>query len=129
MIEVRCRLRDLLAEKNVTREELAVASGLPEDRIQAYCDEDCDSVSLREVSAILSALGCADITELFEEHSVAQPGAQDDGAPPMFEEEWHSPCPDAPDGRHRWYKDMRVSDTVYQEFTCQMCKRRLSVIL
>lgn len=130
MLRVRCRLEALLEEKNVTAEELAIASGLPAERIAAYCDAGLDAVSLGEAGALLTALGCRSASELFEvvpEGDAAPESAGD--APPMFEAEWYSPCPAAGDGRHSWFKDQAVSDSVYQEFVCQHCKRRLSVIL
>lgn len=127
-ILVTCRLATLLEQKRVTPEELSMTSGLPLARIRAYCEGAPDAVSLAELGAILSALSCTNVAELFEA-AVAQEAVPEDGVAPAYEADWYSPCPASPDGRHQWYKDAAVSDTVYQEFTCRACGRRLSVIL
>ena len=128
-ISIRLRLAELLEEKRVTPEELAAAARLPFLKIQRYCDGNVDSISLTEMGIILSALGCSQITDILEE--VADSTVSDDTAnmPPLMESDWNSRCPASTDGKHRWYKDLKVSDTVYQEFCCMSCKRRLSVIL
>ena len=48
---------------------------------------------------------------------------------PEAETAWNSPCDVASDGKHNWCRDPEVSDTVYQEFVCAWCGRRVSVIL
>ena len=128
-IRIRLRLASLLEEKQVTAEKLSLASGLPLQRILEYCDREADAVSLKELSAILSTLECGQISDILEE--VVGEGISDDieAMAPLSEGEWYTPCPASLDGRHRWYKDLKVSDTVYQEFCCQACSKRLSVIL
>lgn len=49
--------------------------------------------------------------------------------PTEGEDAWHSRCAVASDGRHSWHRDAGVSDTVYQEFICARCGRRIAVIL
>ena len=66
-ISIRLRLAELLEEKRVTPEELAVAARLPFLKIQRYCDGNVDSISLTEMGIILSALGCSQITDILEE--------------------------------------------------------------
>ena len=126
-ISIRLRLSELMDEKGVTPEELATASGLSQERIDAYCAGTLDAVSLGELGQLLQALGCARITDILEEQITAVEGGADD-APPVRESEWDSPCRVSPDGKHRWYKDLAVSDTLYQEFVCRACGRKLSVI-
>ena len=130
-IVVRCRLAALLKEKGVTPEDLAEISGLDMDRIQTYLTRTPEPVSLREVGAMLTALGCTSVDALLEARLEpdSPPEALRQDAPPMFEDEWFSPCPASPDGWHLWFKDTSVSDTVYQEYVCQACHRRISVIL
>ena len=128
-IQIQMRLAALLEEKQVTAEELSLASGLPLERIQEYCEGEMDVVSLNELSSILSALGCGQVSDILEETFIGV-GADDlEAMAPLSEGEWYTPCPASPDGRHRWYKDLKASDTVYQEFCCQACSKRLSVIL
>ena len=129
MIQIRSRLATLLNEKRVTAEELSEMTKLPLSRIMGYVENALDSVSLDEMGRMLSALGCHGISDILEEIIVTDGTVEADDAPPMMEAEWYSPCPVSPDGRHRWFKDMVVSDTVYQEFCCQACSKRLSVIL
>ena len=128
MIKIKCRLTELLKEKRVSPEDLANASGLPLDTIQTYMSDSIDSISLSEAGLILSTLGCMDITDLLEEVIIEDVPEAEEGYPvPEFE--WNSRCPAAPDGKHRWYKDIAASDTLLQEFTCYACKKKLSVIL
>ena len=129
MIRIRCRLAELLNEKRVTPEELATASGIPIEKIDVYYKGNMDSISIQEIGIILSSLGCTSVSDLLEEDPVADDSPVVNDAPPMVETEWDSPCPDSPNGKHTWYKDLAVSDTIYQEFTCKLCGQRLSVIL
>ena len=55
MIRIRCRLKELLQEKDVTPDELAVASGLSRETIEAYCDT-LDSISLSDAGLILTVI-------------------------------------------------------------------------
>ena len=129
MIRIRCRLKELLQEKNVAPDELAVASGLSRETIEAYCDDALDSISLSDAGLILTVLGCTQITDLLEEELVEGPVAGTEEGESIPEADWHSSCTAAPDGKHRWYKDMEASDTLLQVFTCYACRKRLSVIL
>ena len=129
MIRIRCRLKELLQEKHVTPDELAVASGLSKEIIEAYCNGASDTISLSDAGLILTVLGCTQITDLLEEELVEGPVAATEEGESIPEADWHSPCPAAPDGKHRWYKDMEASDTLLQVFTCYACRKRLSVIL
>ncbi|MBQ6374285.1 MAG: helix-turn-helix transcriptional regulator [Clostridia bacterium] len=126
---ITCRLDRLLEEKHVTVEALALASGIPGERILAYCDSTLDYVSLREIGAIMSVLGCTELSDFFAQTPDEGELPESDDMPPIMEAEWYTPCPDALDGRHHWYKDTDVSDSIYQEFVCRACRRRLSVIL
>ena len=128
-IHIQMRLAALLEEKQVTAEELSLASGLPLERIQEYCEGEMDAVSLKELGIILSALDCSRMSDILEE--VVGEGTPDDieAMAPLSEGEWYTPCTASLDGRHRWYKDLAVSDTVYQEFCCQACRKRLTMIL
>ena len=128
-IKIRSKLATLLYEKRVTAEELSEMTKLPLPRIMGYVENTLDAVSLDEMGRMLSALGCHEISDILEEIIVTEGDVDAEDAPPMMEGEWYSPCPVSPDGKHRWYKDQAVSDTIYQEFCCQACKRRLSVIL
>ena len=134
MTSIRCRLAEWLNDVGMTPEELSAASGLPLQRVAAYCSEEVDSVSLHEAGLILSALG-GQLTDLFElVHEPDDGAATGDAAEEQqftfgTDLEWDSVCARTPDGRHRWYKDVRVSDTVYQEFVCQACKKRISVVI
>ncbi len=128
-IQIRSRLATLLNEKHVTAEELSEMTKLPLPRIMGYVEDALDAVSLDEMGRMLSALGCHGISDILEEIIVTDGAADVEDTPPMTEGEWYSPCPVSPDAKHRWYKDLRVSDTVYQEFCCQACGKRLSVIL
>lgn len=129
-IEIRCRLAALLEERGMTLEELAEASGLSLEQLEPYMSPTPETVSLPEIGAMLEALDGAGIGDLFESVArAAAPTPAESDAPPMFEDEWFSPCPAASGGRHVWHKDVAVSDTVYQEFVCEVCRRRISVIL
>lgn len=128
MIKIKSRLTELLAEKHVTPQDLAVSSGLPMETIEQYCSEPIDTISLREVEKIMSALGCTEITDLLEEVLVEATPETDEEYPEP-ESEWNTRCPTAPDGKHRWYKDMDASDPLYQEYVCFECGERMSVIL
>ena len=126
-VTVRCRLAELLAERALSPEELAEDSGLTLEQIDAYMTPEPQAILLPEIGAILGALADVELPDLFETR-VELPEAEE-SAPPMFEDEWTSPCPCAGGGRHIWYKDAEVSDSVYQEFVCRACGRRISVIL
>ena len=132
MIRIHCKLAELLKELGMSPEALAAASGLPLRRVSEYCMEDVDSVSLHELGLILSALG-RPLADLLEEAHVADAAQGEEAEDQQFtfgtDIEWDSPCAKAPDGKHRWYKDVEVSDTVYQEFVCEACKKRISVVI
>ena len=127
MIEVHCRLSALLAEMRMTREELCRDTGLPRQTVDTLCADTRETLDLREVALLLDALGCDQISDLYEVSAVGEDAYSD--LPMMSEDEWYSPCPASPSGKHEWHKDMDVSDSVYQEFYCQICKRKLSMIL
>ena len=128
-IKIKCRLEELMDSKNITSEKLALASGVPEARINQYRNGTLESVSMPEIASIMSAMGCASISELLDVS--IQPEAVDFSTrgPILHEADWDSPCAKGADGKHRWYKDTSVSDSIYQEFVCRGCGRRLAVIL
>lgn len=128
MLRIRCRLNKLLVDRQTSPEELAKASGLSVGRVVEYCDETIDAVSLLEIGAMLSALGCDNLSDMFEPISVDQAQAQDE-PDLIFEEDWETPCASAPDGKHVWYRDVTASSSVYQEYYCSACKHRYSFIL
>ena len=127
MIEVHCRLAALLAEMGVSREELVRETGLPRETVDAMCANTRQTMDLREVALILDTLGCDQLSDLYEVSAVSEGDFTD--LPLMSEDEWYSPCPKSPNGKHNWYKDLEASDSVYQEFVCQVCRRKLSMIL
>ena len=128
-IMIKCRLEELMDSKNITSEKLAMASGVSEARINQYRNGMLESVSMSEIASIMSAMGCASISELLDVS--IQPEAADfpTRGPILHEADWDSPCMKVADGKHRWYKDASVSDSIYQEFVCRGCGRRLAVIL
>ena len=128
MIEIHCRLAALLAEKGVSRQALAEATQLPVETIDALCERSARTVDLREVALILSALDCSELSDLFEIVPRAVPHDLSP-LPYLTDRDWDSPCAASQDGRHRWFKNFEVSDSVYQEFTCVACHRRLALIL
>jgi len=84
---------------------------------------------LLSIFAIMAAMGCTNIGELLDVSVQAEPLDFTSRGPILHEADWNSPCRDTVDGKHRWYKDMGVSDSLYQEFVCQGCRQRLAVIL
>ena len=128
-IKIKCRLDELMDSRNITSEKLAVASGVPEMRINQYRKGAMESVSMSEIASIMAAMGCTNIGELLDVSMQAEPMAFTSRGPILHEPDWDSSCPEAIDGKHRWYKDMGVSDSLYQEFVCQRCRQRLAVIL
>ena len=125
MKKIHCRLSDALWENNMTPEGLEEMTGLPMDRVRLYCDDALDIVELPEVESILDALGSDKLSDLFkvEDDSVAK---DDPGLDAV--DEWHSPCPATDGHRHDWYKDMEVSSSVYQEYECRACGKRIHLI-
>lgn len=81
------------------------------------------------IFAIMAAMGCTNIGELLDVSVQAEPLDFTSRGPISHEADWNSPRRDTVDGKHRWYKDMDVSDSLYQEFVCQGCRQRLAVIL
>lgn len=63
MITIHCRLADLLDEKQVTREELAITSGISREKIDGYSKGEVDSILFHEIGIILSVLGCSSVSE------------------------------------------------------------------
>jgi DNA-binding Xre family transcriptional regulator len=129
MKKIKCRLAELMIERNVTAGELATASGLPKARIDAYRMNNTDAVSLREMGLIASVLRCANISELFEIVPDADTSGSLDRKSLLSEAEWDSACPAAADGKHIWCRETEMSDSIYQVFTCQACGQKLSMIL
>lgn len=133
-IQIKCRLDDLMDEKDITPEELAMASGVSEMKIKQYRNGALESASISEIASIMAVIGCGDIGELLDV-SVQDVPVENDvtdydrDTPILYEIDWDSRCPDVRDGKHRWYKDMHVSDSIYQEFVCKSCRKRLAVIL
>ena len=115
--------------RNITSEKLAVASGVPKMRINQYRKGAMESVSMSEIASIMAAMGCTNIGELLDVSMQAEAMGFTSRGPILHEPDWDSPCPEAVNRKHRWYKDMGVSDSLYQEFVCQGCRQRLAVIL
>ena len=65
-IKIRCRLDELMDSRNITSEKLAMASGVPEMRINQYRKGAMESVSMPEIAAIMAAMGCTNIGELLD---------------------------------------------------------------
>ena len=128
-VKIKCRLDELMDRSNITSEKLAMASGVPEMRINQYRKGAMESVSMSEIASIMAAMGCTNIGELLDVSMQAEPMDFTSRGPILHEPDWDSSCPEAIDGKHRWYKDMGVSDSLYQEFVCQGCRQRLAVIL
>lgn len=130
-LQIRCRLGALLREKNVSPADLAAASGISEARVREYLDAGLDAVSLGELAALMTALDADRLQDVLELAPADDPAATPPGEPARAatEDEWESVCPASLDARHIWFKDMDVSDTVYQEFVCRACGKRISVIL
>lgn len=128
-IKIRCRLNELMDSKNITSEKLAMASGVPEMRIDQYRNGMLENVSMTEIASIMAVMGCTSIGELLDVSM--KPVVMDCSrrGPILHETDWDSPCSEAIDGKHRWHKDTGVSDTLYQEYVCQRCRQRLAVIL
>ena len=126
MMNIRCRLNELLGERAIAPEDLAVTSGLALDRIVAYCDEAVENVSMKEIAAILTALGSNRIGDLFEVVETAE-GSDEESL--VFEDDWDTPCAVSPNGKHSWYRDVAASSSVYQEYFCSACKHRVFFIL
>lgn len=126
MLIIKCRLNELLGKREINPEDLAVTAGLPIDRILAYCDEEIDTVSIKEIGAIMQALGSEDLSDLFEAKMVVE-GQQEETL--IYEDDWHSPCLASADGKHIWYRDVTASSSVYQEYFCSECKHRFAFIL
>ena len=126
MLKIRCRLNILLAEREKTLDELASASGLPANRIAEYCDENIDAVSMKEVGAILGALGVAELSDFFEMEFIEEEQGEETL---IYEDDWETPCAASPDGKHNWYRDVTASSSVYQEYFCSACKHRFAFIL
>lgn len=129
MITIHSRLAELLAERGMTAQVLATKASLPVKRVEACCDRNNDALSLHELGMIMSALGNVALGDLFDTVVREDAAAGDRRGPVLKEADWHSVCAAAPDGVHRWYKDMSVSDSIYQEFVCHCCGWRLAVIL
>ena len=127
MYAIRCRLADLLQEKNMQPDALAEATGIPLLRIEQYCENALNFADLTEAALILSALDCSALSELFSLETVA-----DEEAAPLqtavVVDDWDSPCPCSADHRHAWYRDDTVSSSVYQEFVCASCGAQFHVI-
>ena len=126
MMKIHCRLRELLEERNLTPQELAVTTSVPLDRILAYCNEDVDQVSMKEIAAILTVLNSDELSDLFDVGKDAPPQSE---AAPIYEQDWDTPCPVSPEGKHIWYRDVTASSSIYQEYFCSECKHRVFFIL
>lgn len=125
MKKLRSRLSDLMREKNITSEGLAQATGMDIKRIYEYRDGALSTVDLRELTDIMNALGCQELSEIYrlvDEDGVSYAPSVDGN------DEWSAPCPAAPGHRHEWFKDMEVSNSVYQEFECRVCRKRIHLI-
>ncbi|MBR3239676.1 MAG: helix-turn-helix transcriptional regulator [Oscillospiraceae bacterium] len=128
-IKIKCRLDELMDSRNITSEKLSMASGVTEMKINQYRKGAMESVSMTEIASIMAAMGCRNISELLDVSTQAETMDSTSKGPILHEADWNSPCRDTVDGKHRWYKDIGVSDSLYQEFVCQGCKQRLAVIL
>ena len=128
-IKIKCRLDELMESRNITSEKLSIASGVPEMKIDQYRKGTMEIVSMSEIASIMAAMGCRNISELLDVSTQAEAMDSTSKGPILHEADWDSPCRDTVDGKHRWYKDRGVSDSLYQEFVCEGCKQRLAVIL
>ena len=128
-IKIKCRLDELMDSRNITSEKMSMASGVTEMKINQYRKGAMESVSMTEIASIMAAMGCRNISELLDVSTQAETMDSTSKGPILHEADWNSPCRDTVDGKHRWYKDIGVSDSLYQEFVCQGCKQRLAVIL
>ena len=128
-MKIKCRLDELMDSRNITSEKLAMASSVPEMRINQYRKGAMESVSMSEIASIMAAMGCTNIGELLDVSMQAESMDFSSKGPILHEADWYTLCKETVDGKHRWYKDMGVSDSLYQDFVCQGCRRRLAVIL
>lgn len=126
MLNIRCRLNELLSQRSISPEDLAATSGLSLERVVAYCDEKIDGVSMKEIAALLGALGSTQLSDLFEVNVVQEDSG--DGEL-IYEDDWETPCAVSPTGKHEWYRDVTASSSVYQEYFCAACKHRVFFIL
>ncbi len=74
-IKIKCRLDELMDRRNITSEKLAMASGVPEMRINQYRKGAMESVSMSEIASIMAAMGCTNIGELLDVSMQAEPMA------------------------------------------------------
>lgn len=117
---------ELLGQRGISPEDLASTAGLTVDRILAYCDDSTDAVSMKEIAAILYALGSDRLTDLFEAELVSEEQGEE---ALIYEDDWDTPCAASPDGKHSWYRDVTASSSVYQEYFCTACRHRFAFIL
>ena len=127
MKKLRSRLQDLMWEKHITSEALAEATGIDVKRVYEYRDGALRAVDLRELEAIMDALALTGLDELYELRADDPDDLRLDDSVDG-DNEWHAPCPANPGHRHDWYKDMEVSNSVYQEFECRVCGKRIHLI-
>ena len=125
MMKLRCLLADLLWERHMTPEALAEATGIASERVKNYCDDALTTLERGELEAILTFLDCDSLSRLFEVVSEPDSARQ---AVEFGDDEWHSRCPALPNGRHDWFKDMEVSNSIYQEYECRACGKRIHLI-
>ena len=124
MKKITCRLSDALWERHMTLETLSEETGISKSRLQHYLDSDLESVDLGELTAILGTLGCHQVSDLLVITSDSQTPAE----PDFDSDQWYAPCPAAPGQHHDWHKDMEVSTSVYQEYECRTCGKRIYLI-
>lgn len=130
MFVIRCRLNDLLREKNIQPEALAEATGIPLLRIDQYRENALNFADLGEAALILSKLDCAALSDLFSLETLPDGEVAPTALPEStgVTDDWDSHCPCSADGRHAWYRDDTVSNSVYQEFVCASCGIQFHVI-
>lgn len=125
MKEIRCRLAELIWQKHLTAQALAENTGIPQIHIERYCDDAFTAIDVQEVLGLLEALDLNHLSDVFDVVNTAPdvPDAMDEAA-----DEWHSRCAAASDGKHDWFRDADASNSVYQEYECRFCKRRIHLI-
>ncbi len=84
-IKIKCRLDELMDRRNITSEKLAMASGVPEMRINQYRKGAMESVSMSEIASIMAAMGCTNIGELLDVSMQAEPMAFTSRGPILHE--------------------------------------------
>ena len=125
MKQIKCRLEALMRQRELTLPSLSATASIPHRRLQQLCDSSMLTIDLAETSRLLEALSLHSLDELFEVVEIASvPAFQTSEAA----DEWHGPCANSDTGRHDWFRDAGASNSVYQEYECRICGRRIHLI-